>query len=113
MKKVITWEEVKKTHKVISGVSVENKKVRSLLCSGGKEKRYPNRILENEIIYFVDSSTRQAGITALINSIGSNLSFPVFHKLETNQWQNLGFFKIADMTQEENSYISFRLIKGK
>jgi hypothetical protein len=111
MVKIIRWEEVKKIHKVISGVSVKNKKIRSLLCSKGKNNRYPNQIFKNEIIYYVDGSTMQGGITALINSIGTDHTFPVFHKLGVNQWINLGDYKIACMNQEDKLYISFQLLK--
>lgn len=111
MEKCISWEEVVKTHKVISGISTKGGLVHSLLCNTGNDQKYPNKIENDEIIYYVGQDTPSHGINALFKSMEQGNSLSVFQKIQVNKWRNIGHFCIKSVNEESDGFVSFKLIR--
>lgn len=109
MENILNWDQVKKRHGTIAGISVKNGLVKSLLCNFNKNKLYPNIINNDEIIYYVGPNTQSYGIKALFNSWNKGNSFTVFEKLAVNSWKEIGNFKVISQNVEKEDYISFNL----
>ena len=111
MEKVLTWKNVVKKHKVISGISTKEGMVHSLLCNSSTDQLYPNQIKEKTITYYVGANTQTHGIKALFRSLEAGNTFPVFEKIAINKWKELGNYKIESVKEENDGFTAFNLVK--
>jgi hypothetical protein len=111
MGRILKWKDVKKRHRIISGISTKKGLVNSLLCNAGRDKPYPDRVGKNKITYCVGPKTQSYGINALFKSWVEGNSFPVYEKLGINQWKSLGNFKVSSHKKERGDFHAFVLNK--
>ena len=112
MGKTLSWIEVAAVHGEITGISSIKGKgiVKSLLCNTGSSQKYPNKIVDNKIEYYVGPSTQTRGINALFNSLKKGNVFPVFRKLDIDVWELLGDFSIESVEEKKDGFYLFNLI---
>ena len=112
MGKTLSWQDVIAVHGNISGISPMKGKgvVTSLLCNTGSNHKYPNKIIDNKIEYYVGPSTQNSGISSLFNSLEKGNSFPVFRKLDVDVWELLGDFSIESVEEKKDGFSLFNLI---
>jgi hypothetical protein len=111
MEKILSWEDVVKRHKVITGISTDEGLVRSLLCNPGSDRLYPNRIEKKTITYYVGAATPTFGVGALFRSLEEGNNFPVFEKLGVNKWKDLGRYLIESVEEKKEGFTGFTLAK--
>ena len=109
MKKILPWNDVIKIHRTVSGISIKDGLVSSLLCDTSENQRYPNKISKDRITYYIGENTQTSGINALFKSFNQGCPFLVFEKMGTNKWINLGKFIINSQKKGRGDYISFEL----
>lgn len=110
----MNWYDVKKVHKTVAGINASNGKVLSLLINIDSKALYPNKIDENEIVYYFGSNTQFWTVDALINSVGKKSPIRVFQKLAINRWLDLGYWLPEKINEEaEDGFWGIHLIPHK
>ena len=109
MENIITWKEVISDHGTITGVSIKNNNVNSILCNANQDGKYPNVVFDDQIHYFTGPTTNPKGVRALIKSCESNRPFTVYLKLEKNKWRNLGSFVCSQYSVNNDGFTKFNL----
>lgn len=111
--KNMTWTEVNKNHKTVTGIYTTGGKAVSLLVNANPKTAakvlYPNKVTSNEIIYYVGASTPIHGINALFKAVENKTRIKVYKKLDVNQWQDLGDWEAIELMQENDGYWPVKL----
>ena len=110
MKKFLTWNEVIKHHRIVAGIHTKNRVVQSILVDCQPTAKYPNKVDDNKIKYFVGPNTPNYGIHAMIDSIESKTKIRIFQKLGVNKWTNLGYWVTKTVKEEKDGDLSFTLV---
>lgn len=101
------WVEVIQKHGTISGVSVREGRVASLLFAGRSE--HADRLTEGGLVYVVPlRPTYQTAIRALRAAKDQAYAFHVFRKRAVDDWEDLGPHRVEDV-DERQDVLEFRL----
>jgi hypothetical protein len=96
-----TWDEVARTHRSQSGISVLDGRVRSLLCNQHKLGHYADEVCADKILYRVTTNTPSKGVLALERMVGSQSYLTVFEKIAKNRWLDHGLWVVSQSAPEE------------
>ncbi len=104
--RVLSWDEVSRTHPVRNGVYQREGRLVSLLTDFGRiNPCYPDRVGESEDTIFYTGNGRRGdqylnpGNRALLAAIESGHSVPLFNKLGVGRWQHMGFWRVTSARQ--------------
>ena len=104
--KIISWDEVSRTHKVRNGVYQRNGRLVSLLTDFGRiNPCYPDQFGDSEDTILYTGNGRRGdqhlnpGNRALLSAIESGHSVPLFNKLAVGRWQHMGFWRVTAARQ--------------
>ncbi len=99
---IYSWDNVSEIHKVRNGIYHRNGRLISLLTDFGRiNPCYPDFHGDTtDVIHYTGSGRRgdqklDAFNRALLDAVGTELSVPLFNKLEPGRWQFLGFWRVA------------------
>lgn len=106
---VLSWDEVKRTHRIQSGVYQRGGRLVSLLTDFGRiNPCYPDRQSESgDRIYYTGAGRRgdqylNPANRALLAAIESGHRVPLFNKLATGRWQHMGYWRVTSGRQLYN-----------
>ncbi len=94
---VLRWSDVVPIHRSWRGVSVIEGKVVSLLCNQRKEGGYSDRVGLDELEYRVTANTLPEDVRALLAAVADGVVARVWEKLGTNQWRDLGNWRMLEV----------------
>ena len=105
---VLTWDEVRRTHRVRNGIYQRDGRLVSLLTDFGRiNPCYPDRRDEAEpdTIHYVGAGRRgdqrlTPANRALLAAVESGHSVPLFNKLGVGRWQHLGRWRVTSARHE-------------
>ncbi len=104
----MNWDEVLRRHGTQAGVKITGGRVVSVLC-GGHE--HADSVSECEVKYSVPKRRVYANtLRALSSCAAEGSDFTVFYKVQKNQWQDLGRFKVSELDIRKGDVL-FRLIQ--
>ena len=102
---ILSWEEVRRTHRIQNGVYQRGGHLISLLTDFGRiNPCYPDRQAESpDMIYYTGEGRRgdqhlSPGNRALFAAIESGHAVPLFNKLSVGRWQHMGFWRVTSAT---------------
>jgi hypothetical protein len=102
IRQVFSWNEVSEIHKIRNGIYQRNGKLISLLTDFGRiNPCYPDFHGDSPDTIFYTGAGRRGDQRldsfnqAMFNAIESRRAVPLFNKLKVNEWQFLGFWKVA------------------
>ena len=100
--RVLTWEEVSRTHRVRNGVYHRGARLVSLLTDFGRiNPCYPDALSDDgETISYTGEGRHgdqhlSPGNRALLAAVESGHAVPLFNKLGTGRWQLTGLWRVA------------------
>ena len=102
---VISWAEVSRIHKIRNGIYQRNGRLISLLTDFGRiNPCYPD-VHGNtaDTIFYTGNGRRgdqklDTQNKALLDSVRSGVSVPLFNKLKAGRWEFMGYWRINDGT---------------
>lgn len=100
---LLSWAEVRRTHRIQRGVYQRNGRLISLLTDFGRlNPCYPDRQTDSgtRICYTGAGRRGDQGLCpanrALLAAIESGHSVPLFNKLAVGRWQHMGFWRVIE-----------------
>lgn len=121
---ILTWAEVRRTHRIQSGVYQRNGRLVSLLTDFGRiNPCYPDAPVDASglRIHYTGAGRRgdqhlTPANRALLDAIRSRHAVPLFNKLAVGRWQHMGYWRVADAAhrydaQEDRMLWQFTLEK--
>jgi len=122
---ILTWAEVRRTHRIQSGVYQRNGRLVSLLTDFGRiNPCYPDTQADagGQRIHYTGAGRRgdqhlTPANRALLAAIESGHAVPLFNKLSVGRWQHMGYWRVTDAAhrydpQEERMLWRFTLEKA-
>lgn len=106
--RILSWEEVSRTHRVRNGVYQRGGRLVSLLTDFGRiNPCYPDRHAEDDpdTIHYVGAGRRgdqhlTPANRALLDAIRTRHAVPLFNKLAVGRWQHTGLWRVASARHE-------------
>lgn len=100
---IYMWSEVNKIHPIRNGIYQRNGRLISLLTDFGRiNPCYPDFHGNTTDTTFYTGSGRRgdqkldAQNRALLDAVDSELSVPLFNKLEPGRWEFMGYWRVVD-----------------
>lgn len=100
---ILNWSEVSAAHKIRRGIYQRNGRLISLLTDFGRiNPCYPDyHGNTTDTIFYTGSGRRgdqklDAANRALLDTVNTKTSVPLFNKLSPGRWEFLGFWKVID-----------------
>jgi len=100
---VFSWDRVSEVHRVRNGIYQRNGRLISLLTDFGRiNPCYPDFHGDtSDVIHYTGSGRRgdqklDAANRALLDSVESSISVPLFNKLAPGKWEFLGYWRVLD-----------------
>ncbi len=106
---VITWNQVKKIHKTVTGIYTVDRKALSLIVNCNTKGRYPNKVTKSEITYVFGPSTPFWQVESLLKAVETADKLRVFQKLDVNRWEDLGYWTPTSLGDETDGYWPIKL----
>ena len=105
---ILTWAEVRRTHRIRNGVYQRGGRLVSLLTDFGRiNPCYPDRRDEADpdTIHYTGAGRHgdqhlTPANRALLAAVESGHSVPLFNKLAPGRWQHAGFWRVASARHE-------------
>jgi hypothetical protein len=121
---ILTWAEVRRTHRIRNGVYQREGRLVSLLTDFGRiNPCYPDAHTDASGLRISYTGAGRRGdqhLTpanrALLDAIQSGHAVPLFNKLAVGRWQHMGYWRVTDAThlydsEEERMLWRFTLEK--
>ena len=111
----LDWDAVVQVHGGITGIGQRDRRATSLLCNQQKSGRYPDRIDQGRLTYFVAQRTLKADVRALFVAVEERSPVRVFEKLAPNRWLDRGLWvgvAIGESEDGDHVPITFVPVEG-
>jgi hypothetical protein len=103
MKRIISWQEVRFLHGTNAAISTKGGSVESLLCGGNG---HSDIIHDDQILYNVPNRKFYfRSLEILQFSLKNKSSIKVFQKIQQNNWQEKGLYKIKSITLISDNWV--------